>query len=220
MNSAIVFHSHAQNQLLNQLRNTYQIDNSNQEITLQYISCLTQFQLKEELYYLGNKLSNDTLKWFCFGCYYWVCGKLELSLKFLRKLIKKDNNIKDSWLLMGHILSLQEETEHALSSYRTAIRIDPQCKISLLSLSRELIKANNIYLAIHSLSHLKDVTNHDPFVLNELGVACFKIKKFIESIECFNQAIRIIQKDLHNSGKCPLEVKLIYCLTYFHYLLF
>ena len=57
---------------------------------LVYIACMVELSLSTELFYLGHELSNSYPKqassWYCVGCYYWSCRKLELAQKYLQKV--------------------------------------------------------------------------------------------------------------------------------------
>eukprot|EP01033_Poteriospumella_lacustris_P007256 gene7256-5218_t len=92
---------------------------------LVYIGCMVKLKLNQELFYLGHQLvnscPNDAVSWYCVGCYYFSCGKLDFAHRYIKRCLKKDPEFFLGWLMLGHILSLQEESEQAVAAYRSAV---------------------------------------------------------------------------------------------------
>lgn len=109
-----------------------------------------------------------------------------------------------AWIALGHCLSLQQESEHAVSSYRCASRLAPGDYLPLLFMSRELvssvveikiksytlyqlfmiiflicqIKMNNFPTALHLLGIAVRMEPKDPQILNEIGVIMLQLNRW------------------------------------------
>ena len=110
-------------------RLAYTIDPFYWQGLLVYIASMADLQLKTELFYLGHELANTypkmAVSWYAVGVYYWCCRKLEMAQKYLMKATKMDKKFAKAWVALGHVLSSQEESEHAISAFRTATRLLP-----------------------------------------------------------------------------------------------
>jgi tetratricopeptide (TPR) repeat protein len=108
-------------------------------------------------------------------------------------------------VLLGHVLAAQEESEHAISAYRTACRVlpgnhEPQVfmakelvrhLLSLLffvSLGCTQIRTNNYSLALHVLTEALELCPNDPAIMNELGVVYLQLNRLEEALGPFRKA--------------------------------
>jgi anaphase-promoting complex subunit 6 len=91
----------------------------------------------------GHELTSTSPKlaisWYAVGCYYYSTKKYELSQKYLTKASKLDKRFVYAWIALGHCLSEQQESEHAVSSYRSAVRLAPGDYMPALCMARELV---------------------------------------------------------------------------------
>lgn len=51
------------------------------------------------------------------------------------------NSFAHAWVLLGHVLAAQEESEHAISAYRTACRVSPGDLHPQLAMAKEQVLA-------------------------------------------------------------------------------
>lgn len=162
-----------------------------------YIGSMVKLKLSQELFYLGHQLvsntPNDAYSWYCVGCYYFSCNKLDAAHKYIKRCLKKDPQLYLGWILLGHILSLQEESEQAVAAYRSAVRLQPKKFLPLVCLGKEFIRTNNLSLAAHTLSGARNLCSMDAQVLNELGVVFVKLERYSEALQFFNWALSVIQ---------------------------
>ena len=111
-----------------------------------YIASATELNLKSELYYIGHELTSfspkSAISWYAVGSYYFCCKNFEMAQKFYSKCTKLDKRFAQGWVSFGHCLALQEESEHALSAYRTAARLMPGDYRPMLYMAKELV--NNL----------------------------------------------------------------------------
>lgn len=161
-------------------RQAYAVDPYDPRCVKVYISALVESKQVAELFYLGHELvrasPKSALSWYAVGCYYWCCGKLDNSQLFLQKAIKSDKSFVECWVLLGHVLSAQEESEQAVSAYRAAARLWPGDHRPLLFMAKELLRTNHASMALHILlTAIKSASSDNVFLLNEAAVACLKV---------------------------------------------
>lgn len=165
---------------------------------------LIQLGMTAELYSLSHKLirlyPDDELSWFCIGCYYWTINKLDLAQKFVRRALKKNRSFAMGWILLGHIFAANEETEQALSSFRTAIRLLPNHKLPLLCLSKELIHSGNYWLAGHMLQSARQIDPSDILIQNEMALIAVRLGSLQQAEVILRQAIATIDPSRGNSA--------------------
>eukprot|EP01036_Dinobryon_divergens_P022778 gene22778-31072_t len=178
-------------------RHAYTIDPFDNRGLIIYIASMVELKLKTELFYLGHELVNSypkmALSWYCVGCYYWCCSKHEFAQKYILKATKMDKKFAKAWVMLGHVLSAQEESEQAISSYRTAIRLLPGDHRPMVYMAKELLRTNFLSLALHVLLGALELCPKDPGVLNELGVAYMKLGKLDSAIQHFEVAVHALE---------------------------
>jgi len=90
-------------------------------------------------------------------------------------------------------MSSQEESEQAVSAYRTAARLLPGDHRPMMYMAKELARTNFLSPALHLLLGAIDISPDDIFLLNELGVIHLKQGKIEESVNYFEKAIHTIE---------------------------
>ncbi|CAM9179956.1 unnamed protein product, partial [Ectocarpus fasciculatus] len=165
---------------------------------LVYIVSMVELGLKTELFYLGHELAQShpgqAVTWYCIGCYYWCCKKLAMAQAFLQKTTKLDKRFARGWVALGHVLVAAEESEHAISAYRTACRLLPGDHRAPTFMAKELIRTNNVTLAVHILQGALQLCPDDPITLNELGVAALSLSSPEEALHYFELAVRVVSQ--------------------------
>lgn len=89
----------------------------------------------------------------------------------------------------------QEESEQAISSYRTAIRLLPGDHRPMVYMAKEMLRTNFLSLALHVLLGALELCPRDPGVLNELGVVYMKLGNLGEAVGHFQLAVRALDSD-------------------------
>ena len=177
-------------------RHAYTLDPFDPRGLLVYIASMVDLNLKTELFYLAHELANTyprmAISWYAVGCYYWACKKLEMAQRFLVKSTKIDKTFAKAWVILGHVLSAQEESEHAISAFRTASRLLPGDHRPLVFMAKELVRTNYLSLALNMLSGALEISPSDPTVLNELGVVYIRLDRINEAIDHFSRAVALV----------------------------
>lgn len=175
-------------------RHAYTIDPYDERGLMVYIASMTELGLKTELFYLGHELAHSypksQLSWYCVGCYYWCCRKYDLAQKYLYKTTKIHKRFSAAWVLLGHVLSVQEEGEQAIAAYRTAARLLPGDHKPLVYMAKELIRTNFVPLAQHMLQSALQICPNDAGLLNELGVVHLKLNQMDLAIAYLELAVQ------------------------------
>lgn len=178
-----------------------------------YIACLAVLRLKSELFYLGHELVNsapkNALSWYAVGSYYWSCGKMDQAQKHLVKATKLDKTLAKGWVLLGHVLAAQEESEQAISAYRTAARLLPGDHRPVAYIAKELSRTGHSAPALHMLASALELSPEDPALLNELGVTYMQQGSLDLALQYFERAVQALdaissrgQKG-HSEGSAP-----------------
>jgi len=174
----------------------YLIDPYDWQGNLIYIGTMVNLSLKNELFYLGHELVHShpkhAVSWYAVGCYYWACRKLELAQRYLQKTTKIDKRFSHAWVLLGHVLAAQEESEHAISAYRTACRVSPGDLHPQIAMAKELVRTSNFSLALHVLVEARTRSPTDATVLNELGVVYMQLNRLQEAMKHLRKAAELI----------------------------
>jgi tetratricopeptide (TPR) repeat protein len=177
-------------------RQSYLMDAYNTRGLTVYIATMVELNLKTELFYLGHELVNSNpksaLSWYAVGCYYWSCKKYETSQKYFLKATKIDKKFAKAWVMLGHVLCALEESEQAISVYRTASRLLPGDHKPLVYMAKELVRTNYLSLALHLLISAMDICATDAFLMNELGVVYQKLGKLDYAKQYFENGVRIL----------------------------
>ena len=108
----------------------------NLDIIPMLCSCLIELNKIGEIYSLAYKLANNCsdkyISWYAVGCYYYSIKKFDLSRKYFLKCNQLNKNFPESWIALGNCYAGQDESDQALSSYRTCLRLFPGCHCSNL----------------------------------------------------------------------------------------
>lgn len=185
-----------------------------------YIGSMVELGLKTELFYLSHELINTYPKnptsWYSVGCYYWACRKLEHAQKYIQKVIKLDKRASRAWIILGHILAAQEESEHAISAFRSASRLLPGDHRPIVFMAKELVRTNHLSLGLHLLSSALKISPRDATVHNEIGVILLKQERLEEALHHLQLAASITYEatgaqdtKMRSSRACGDEV----CIT-------
>jgi anaphase-promoting complex subunit 6 len=178
------------------IRQAYALDPFDKRCLGVYIGTLIELGLKTELFYLAHELTNTypklALSWYAVGCYYWCCQKLELAQKYLQKCNKMNKRSATALVALGHVLSAQEESEHAISAFRAASRLIPADHRPIVLMAKELVRTNYLSLALHLLSSALEMAPNDALVLNELGVIYLKLDRLEDAVEHLSKAVAAV----------------------------
>lgn len=158
-----------------------------------YIASMVELKQSTELFYLSHELikshPRQAMSWYAIGCYYWIINKYIAASKYFQKSVKVDKRFVQSWIMLGHTLSAQEESEHAISAYRTAVRLLPNDHKPAVCMAKELLKANYTTLALQVLLGCYESQPSDQLLLNEIGVAYMKVDQPLVAIDYFEKSI-------------------------------
>jgi anaphase-promoting complex subunit 6 len=95
------------------------------------------------------------VSWFAVGAYYFNSRKYEIARKYFQKSIMLDRNFIYAWMGMAHSFAIQDESDQAMSIYRTIARLFPGSSHAHMYMGMEYIRTNNLKTAILSLNKAK-----------------------------------------------------------------
>ncbi len=160
-----------------------------------YLSSLVELRLKTELYYLAHRLveiqPKSAVAWFAVGCYYVAIHKNEAAQRYFHKATKLDHAFAPAWLGFGNAFAAQDESDQAMSAYRTASRLFPSLHFPLLYSGMEYLRTNNLSLALHFIQAAYRLNPMDALVHNEWGVVHFRRGRYAEAAERFRTVLAL-----------------------------
>ena len=157
-----------------------------------YCACLLDLGYVGEMYYCAHTLvegyPNHALSWFAIGTYYFLIKKYEIARKFYQKALVFDKNFLFAWVGLAHSFAIQDESDQAMSVYRSVSRLFPGCHSAHLYMGMEYLRLNN-KTALLALQSAKEINPTDPLVFNEIGSFYYKVKDYKEAKNYFLKAL-------------------------------
>lgn len=102
-----------------------------------------------------------------------------------------DRSFLYAWVGMAHSFAVQDESDQAMSIYRTIVRLFPGCAQAHLYMGMEYLRTNNLKTATLSLKKALEINPTDPLIYSELGVICYKQKKYKEAVNYHREAMQL-----------------------------
>jgi len=167
-----------------------------------YCSCMIELNKIGELYYLAHKLANSCsdkyVSWFAVGCYYYCVKKYDIARKYFSKSNQLNKHFPEGWIGLGNCYAAQDESDQALSAYRTCLRLFPGCHYANLYIGMEFVRTNNLKTALIAFQDALNITKSDPLVYNEIGVVFYKQRLNEDAEFHFLKGLEICKEDKSN----------------------
>jgi len=158
-----------------------------------YLASLVELGKKSELFHTSHALVDayptQAVSWFAVGCYYYAIEKYDAARRFFHKATTMNQSFTAAWLGFGHAFAAQDESDQAMTAYRTASRLFTGSHLPILCTAIEYLRTNNVMLAEQFCRQAQSMCSTDPLVLNELGVVYFRQQKYEKSCECFLKSL-------------------------------
>ncbi|MCQ2816119.1 MAG: tetratricopeptide repeat protein [archaeon] len=155
-----------------------------------------------ELYTLAFKLANGcsekNISWYAVGCYYFSMKKYDSARKYFQKSIQLDKSFPENLIALGNCFACEEESDQAISAYRTCLRLFPGCHFANLYIGMEFIKGNNFKTALTCFDNALAICKNDPLIYNEIGIANYKQKKYEEAEQYFIKGLELCREESSN----------------------
>ncbi|OQR96789.1 cell division cycle protein 16, partial [Thraustotheca clavata] len=160
-----------------------------------YVATLVQLEQKSELFHFAHQMVDmypkNAAAWYTVGCYYLLIKKFDTAQRFFHKATNIEPHFAPAWIGFGNSFAAQDESDQAMSSYRTAARLFLGCHLPLLCIGMEHYRTNNLALAAQFVRQACDVCPSDPLVYNELGTICFRQGDYSGAVKNFSKAISL-----------------------------
>ncbi|CAK4609673.1 hypothetical protein LEN26_007316 [Aphanomyces euteiches] len=166
-----------------------------------YVSTLVQLEKKSELFHFAHQMVGTYPKkaaaWYAVGCYYFLLENFEAAQRYFHKATHLEPHFAPAWIGFGHAFAVQDESDQAMASYRTASRLFLGCHLPLLCIGMEHYRVNNLSPALQFVSQARTVCPTDPLVYNEMGAIYFRQHNYVAAIEMFSKAIALCRHMSH-----------------------
>ncbi|RLN93984.1 hypothetical protein BBJ28_00014749 [Nothophytophthora sp. Chile5] len=96
-----------------------------------------------------------------------------------------------AWIGFGNSFAAQDESDQAMSSYRTASSLFPGSHLPPLYMGMEYLRTNSLVQAQEFIQQASEICPTDPLVYNELGTVHYKQKDYPRAIEMFTKALQL-----------------------------
>jgi anaphase-promoting complex subunit 6 len=106
-----------------------------------------------------------------------------------------NKHFPEGLIALGNSYASQDESEQALSAYRTCIRLFPGCHDANLYIGMEFVRTSNLKTAMVSFQDALLITNSDPLVFNEIGVVFYKQKLYMDAELHFLKGLELCRED-------------------------
>ena len=106
-----------------------------------------------------------------------------------------NKHFPEGWIALGNSYAAQDESDQALSAYRTCLRLFPGCHYANLYLGMEYIRSNNLKTALTAFREALMISSKDPLVYNEVGVVFYKQKIYDEALTHFQKGLELCKED-------------------------
>jgi len=170
-----------------------------------HCGCMASLGLVGELYNLAHNLVKDykgsPAAWYAAGIYYYVIKKYEYSRKFFMKAFKMEKEYLPAWLGYGHTYAAQDQSDQAMSAYRSVARLFPGCYLANLYMGMEYLRTKNLRTALLSFELAKKVNENDAVVWNEIGVVLYKKQDFHRANEVLEGALKLCEGVMHTTAE-------------------
>ncbi|CAM9689744.1 unnamed protein product, partial [Laminaria digitata] len=184
-------------QALNICRQVFRSDPHNAACLPVYLAAMVELKMKSQLFYTAHQLveagPKKAVSWFAVGCYYHLLSKNDLAQRYFLKSTKLDGRFAPAWIGFGNAFAAQEETDQAVSAYRTAARLFHGSHLALLYIGMEYVRTHNLDLARNFLMGALSLSPSDPLVLNELGVVHLATGEYLEARDRFKKVLEIVE---------------------------
>ncbi|KAJ8578656.1 hypothetical protein ON010_g548 [Phytophthora cinnamomi] len=129
--------------------------------------------------------------WYTVGCYYLLIQKYEAAQRYFHKATSLEASYAPAWIGFGNSFAAQDESDQAMSSYRTASSLFPGSHLPPLYIGMEYLRTNNLVQAQEYIQQASIICPTDPLVYNELGSVYYKQKDYPQAIEMFTKALQL-----------------------------
>lgn len=164
-------------------------------ILLTYLAALVELDERHELFVTAHTLveraPKRAISWLGVGYYYLACGKPDVARRFLQKATRIDARLAQAWVAFGHAFAMQDESDQALASYRTAARLFPGAHLPLLFMGMENARQSSVTMACMLFQRSLNACPADPAPRHMLGVLAFRSDDLPSAVAYFKAALSL-----------------------------
>lgn len=174
-------------------RKIVESDRSNPKACLVHVASLVALNKASNLFYFAHlevkERPGSASSWYAVGAYYYCSKQYEKASMYMQKATNTDPGILEAWMGLAHARAAQDESDRALATYRTALRLFPGSHYPCVGIAMEYLRTSKIDLAEQFCRLALSFCDVDPAVFNEMGVVHFKAKRFDDAAMYFEKAL-------------------------------
>jgi Tfp pilus assembly protein PilF len=124
---------------LSDISKAYRLDSSNIEMRLVHADFMILnnklLDARNDFNFIISKNPSLTKSYLGLAKSYLITGNFNKAFEYINEALKKDKYLKNAYLMKGLIYKTQGNWKLAISSYQTAVQIDPNCYEGFVSLA-------------------------------------------------------------------------------------
>ncbi|RKP22719.1 anaphase-promoting complex, cyclosome, subunit 3-domain-containing protein, partial [Syncephalis pseudoplumigaleata] len=128
-----------------------EMDQYHPAVLTTHVACLYELHEEHKLYQLGKSMvelfPEQTVTWFCVGCYYFCVKRIADARRFFNKACKMDTNYGPARIGYAHTFSEEGEYDQAIQIYADTDRLFPGSHLPTLFIGMQLIQQKNLGIA-------------------------------------------------------------------------
>ncbi|EEB08210.2 anaphase-promoting complex subunit Cut9 [Schizosaccharomyces japonicus yFS275] len=167
-----------------------------------HLACLHELGEKNKLFLIAHDLTDKqptkAVTWLAVGIYYLCVKKITEARRFFSKASTMDPHFGPAWIGFAHSFAVEGEHDQAISAYTTASRLFQGAHLPYLFLGMQHMQLGNMLLADEYLKSSYELCQHDPLLLNEMGVLAFNKGDMQQAIKWFRSALKLVKKTQGN----------------------
>jgi anaphase-promoting complex subunit 6 len=176
-------------------KQVFEVDPSNNAVAaMVHIAAMVELGRTSELFFFAHRQVKEyprkALSWYAVGAYYFSAKKFDASKRYFNKATTLDPGMMAAWIGCAHAHAMHDESDRAMAIYRTAARLFPGSHIPVIGTAMEYLRTNNVALAEQFCEQAVSLCDVDPAIYNELGVVYYRMRRFKEAAQCFDQALK------------------------------
>lgn len=162
-----------------------------------HLALLYELKYTNALFALSHDLADthplEPCTWVAVGTYYLATNRIPEARSYFSKASLMDPHFGPAWIGFAHTFAAEGEGDQAIAAYSTAARLFQGTHLPQLFLGMQEIALGNLTIAREYLTAAWKICDHDPLLINEIGVVSYMEEDFDGACRQFTLALHIAE---------------------------
>lgn len=158
-----------------------------------HLALLHQLGHTNALFALAHDLADthprEPCTWLAVGTYYLNTNRIPEARSYFSKASLMDPHFGPAWIGFAHTFAAEGEGDQAIAAYSTAARLFQGTHLPQLFLGMQEIALGHLPIAREYLTTAFNLCDHDPLLINELGVVSYMEEDYDMAVRHFTLAL-------------------------------